>query len=214
MSTLLPISWRFTHNYHRCKDLVEAADGLMNRSIAGDSLPDDLRRAAVLLAHATLEDLIRSLAEVRLPLADAKHLKTIPLLVEEETTRGPRYDLSDLAFYREQPVGEVIQRSVIAHLAGVTYNSIGQLALALDQIGLPRNLLEGYGGEFAAMMTRRHHIAHRADRNEENGGGDPMFRAIESDTVQGWIEAVFRFGDSVIGALSTSSISIDPGRDT
>ena len=205
LATLLPISWQFVHNYHRCKALVAAADERADLGLAGVALAGDLRRAAVVLAHATLEDFIRSLVEIRLPLAEARYLKTVPLLLGEDAARSTQYTLSDLVFYREQPVGEVIRRSVIAYLAGITYNRVDQIALALDQIGLSRSLLANDGKELAAMMARRHHIAHRADRAEDKSGGEPMSRPIESPTVTGWIDAVFRFGDAVTNSLAASS---------
>ena len=195
---------RFNNNCNRCTDLIEAADKMTDTPMRSFALRDDIRRAAVLLAHAGLEDLLRSLAEIRLPHREATWLRSIPLVVDEAASKGAKYDLGDLAAYRGEQVSEVIRRSVVASLLKATYNDVAQVGNALDQIGLRRDLMEPYGGDLAAMMNRRHHIAHRADRNEDRREGEPMLQTIDSAVVSSWLDAVVGLGGAIINTLSAA----------
>jgi hypothetical protein len=187
---------RFALNIVRVLDLIEAAQEMPRYESEGSYLRSDMLRAAVVLSHAALEDLVRSLIEVRLPHGDAALLQMIPMIDAEEKPK-PAFDLRDLAGHRGHTVSEVIRQSVVAYLSRVTYNNVGQVAQALDQIGLPRTLLPAHGSNLAAMMNRRHHIVHRADRNDGEAGSD-IYRIIETSTAETWVRTVENFGSSLL----------------
>ncbi len=163
-------------------------------------------RAAVLLTHAALEDLLGNFGEILLPKASAKVLRVIPLIDATTETRT-KHDLGDLTTDRGQTVSEVIRRSVVAHLSHATYNNVDQIARALNQMGLPRNLLDGHGSNLAALITRRHHIAHRADRYEGEGISHGFCRVIDLTTVSIWIKSVQDFGRSVTQAIAPDLVT-------
>lgn len=165
-----------------------------HHELVGPSLRSDMIRAGVVLSHAALEDLIRSLAEIRLPFAQAAVLRTIPLIDTGDESKA-KFDLGDLVGHRERTVDYVIRKSVVAHLSRTTYNNVEQLAFTLDQLGLPRKLLAAHGSNLAALMSRRHHIAHRADRGER---GEGYLRAIDLTTVSTWVQSVEEFGESLL----------------
>jgi hypothetical protein len=155
----------------------------------------DLLRAAVVLLHATLEDLLRSLAEWKLPMASPESLAEIPLA---GTKRGTRVGLQELAGFRGRTVDEVIADSVKEHLEKSNDNHPGDVKSTLEQIGLDPRIVDGYSAELAAMMTRRHWIAHRADRNTRRGAGHHPTKSLPSLAVSRWIDAVEQFGQDIL----------------
>jgi hypothetical protein len=71
----------------------------------------------------------------------------------------------------------------------------------LEKIGLEPKTFDEYSAELAAMMTRRHWIAHRVDRNPERGMGHHPVKSLSRTTVSRWIAAVEHFGKDVLSLL-------------
>jgi hypothetical protein len=155
----------------------------------------DLLRGAVVLLHASLEDVLRSLAEWKLPTASPDFLADIPLA---GTKRGARIGLQELAMYRGRTVDEVISDSVKEHLERSSYNHPGEIKVILERIGIDPRFADAYSPELAAMMSRRHWIAHRADRNTLRGSGHHSVKPLAGGLVSRWIEAVEKFGLDVL----------------
>jgi hypothetical protein len=113
------IESRFTENLDRVKHLVDvyqaAASGPGRRNVG----TTDVLRAAVVFLHATLEDLLRSLLEWKLPGAAAEHLRDIPLEGKEARTK---FTLDELAAHRGKTVDDLIARSVYASLEDSNFN--------------------------------------------------------------------------------------------
>ena len=80
----------------------------------------------MVLLHATLEDLLRGLAEWKLPTAPATSLDRIPLAGSGKPKE--RFALVDLAEFRGQTVDAVIAQSVDAYLERSSYNHPGEIA--------------------------------------------------------------------------------------
>lgn len=192
---------RFRVNLARSRNLVSPIGMVPRIDVEGVDLRSDMIRSGILLAHAAMEDLLRSLVEIRLPEADAKHLRHIPLLDMKDALQ-PKYDLGDLLVHRSKTVDDLIRKSVVAYLGRVSYNNVEQIALALNHMSVPRTLLSAYGAELAALMSRRHHIAHRADRGIEGHRVLP----IDHLTVVAWIDAIEAFGEAVLGAFGTGPV--------
>ena len=73
------VAGRFDLNLARVAKLAHGSEAL--RPLlpgAGTALADDMLRSAVVLLHATLEDLLQSVAEVRLRAASPEQLKDVP----------------------------------------------------------------------------------------------------------------------------------------
>ncbi len=185
------------YNVFRVQTLLGAAEGMPLYELEGPALRSDMIRAGVLLMHASLEDLIRSLAEIGLPIAQAAVLRAIPLMDTGDESKL-KFDLGDLVGHRDKTVDDLIRKSVVAHLSRTTYNNVEQLARALNQLGLPLRLLAPHGANLAALMSRRHHIAHRADRGER---GEGLLRTIDLSTVSTWVHSVEEFGNSLLQAF-------------
>jgi hypothetical protein len=128
------IEEQFQANLGRVRELVDLSEA-MNRSRARKPKPSsDLLRAAVVLLHATLEDLLRSLAEWKLPTALATSVERIPL---GGTDRGQeRFTRVDLAGYRGRSVDSVIAQSIAGYLERSSYNHPGDIGELLGKISV------------------------------------------------------------------------------
>jgi hypothetical protein len=163
----------------------------------------DLLRAAVVFLHATLEDLMRSIAKQRLPLASQEVLKQIP---------WPRYasssktalDLGDLVAFRGKTVFDVLTFAVDAYLERITFNHPGEVKQMLDWLDLGSSLIDPYKDEIGVMIARRHLIVHRTDQNENAGRGQHSARSISKSQVNRWLLAVERFGHDVLQATRSA----------
>lgn len=115
MTTILDeIRSRFLNNLVRVTNLVDVYSSKSGKGRGRRPVQDtDILRAAVVLLHATLEDLLRSLAEWRLPTAKPEALAEIPIC---GTKRGARIGLQELAGFRGETINEIIVRSVREHL--------------------------------------------------------------------------------------------------
>jgi hypothetical protein len=156
-------------------------------------------RAAVVLLHATLEDLLRSLAEWKLPTAPADSLDRIPLAGAGKPRE--KFGLAELAEFRGQTVDMVIAQSVETYLERSSYNHPGEIVELLARIQVNYAIDASLRNVLAVMMSRRHWIAHRADRNTVTGPGHQMTRSISVALVKKWIKGVDRFGKEVLNQV-------------
>jgi hypothetical protein len=149
--------------------------------------------------------LLRGLAEWRLPAASPDVLSQIPFAGGDG--RRTTLTLGDLVTYRDQPVGKVIMKSVIAYLARTSYNDSEDIARLLGQIGLTpqarKRLLDAQAADLNSIMSRRHQIAHRLDRNELSGRGHHAAISLGKAAVEGWIGVVRRFGKELLDEVRT-----------
>lgn len=183
---------RFQANLSRVKNILAIYQSNTGKKRGRRGIQEtDLLRGAVVLLHASLEDVLRSLAEWKLPSASPGSLADIPLA---GIKRGTRIGLQELAMYRGRTVDEVISDSVKEHLERSSYNHPGEIKVVLERIGIDPRFGDAYSPELAAMMSRRHWIAHRADRNTLRGSGHHSVKSLAGVVVSRWIEAVEKFG--------------------
>lgn len=160
---------------------------------------EEILRAVVVLNHAYLEDFLRSVALWLLPIAGEETLNDVPLV--GASGRAEKFQLGKLAEHRGKKIDDVIRESVSAHLERSTFNSVTQIMSFLDSVNvklpsreevdssssqIPRLAIEGdVLGLLDAMMTRRHHIVHRADKAKTGDG----LQEITKGEVAGWLAA-------------------------
>jgi hypothetical protein len=191
------IEQQFRANLERVTGLVGLYEEVAARGRGRKAVPDsDLLRAAVILLHATLEDLLRSLAEWKLPTASATSLERITFGGAKKGKE--QFTLVDLAEFRGQSVDEVIARSVAGYLERSNYNHPGDVADLLRKIGVDYSMSKEMRDDLAIMMIRRHAIAHRADRNPLQGPGHQIARSISVALVKQWTKRVEGFGLAVL----------------
>jgi hypothetical protein len=191
------IEERFRSNLDRVRKLVtlyERESGFVSgRPTVHES---DILRAAIVLLHSSLEDLLRSLAASKLPGASDDVLRQIPFPGGDG--RKTTLTLGDLAAYRGRVVDQVISVSVEAYLSRLSLNNTDDVAKLLGQIGLNPSLIAPHANNIQAMMKRRHHIAHRVDRDESPGRGHHQARSVSKSLVEKWIASVERLGRSLL----------------
>jgi hypothetical protein len=193
------ISRRFDLNIARVRGLItsyeDALPGVQGRPTVTTT---DILRGAVVFLHASLEDLLRSILEWKLPSTTViGHLADVPL--EGEKLR--KYTLADVAKHRGKSVDELVERSVKASLERSNFNDVDEIAQVLAKSGVVTDALDTYGSDLAAMMKRRHWIVHRADRNSAQGQGQFAAQSLSPTTVRAWIASVEAFGKALLALL-------------
>ncbi|PRQ09558.1 hypothetical protein [Enhygromyxa salina] len=126
--------------------------------------------------HATLEDVVRTTLELRLPIASADQLAVLGFAVGKNIK--DRISMSELAQHRGKSVDQLIIDRIEAFLERSNFNNIYDLTRALEQCALEKSLLSPHKNNLAAMMSRRHWIVHRADRHEHRQDLDERSRAV------------------------------------
>jgi hypothetical protein len=163
----------------------------------------EILRAVVVLNHAYLEDFLRNLALSRLPIASEETLNRIPLV--GSAGRAEKFLLGKLAEHRGKKIDDVIRESVSAHLERSTFNSVTEIMSLLQSVNIKLPRLEDEDtpsrmlpklpiaddtlAALDAMMKRRHHIVHRADK-EKTGDG---LQAITDSEVVLWLTSTMMF---------------------
>jgi len=167
----------------------------------------EILRAVVVLNHAYLEDFLRNVALWLLPIAGEESLNKIPLA--GVTGRAEKFQLGKLAEHRGKKIDDVIRESVAAYMHHSTFNNVTEIISFLDSVTvrLPsREEIDSSPSEISrlpidgdviglldAMMKRRHHIVHRADKAK---AGDSLQEITEID-VMSWLAATMMFTLSI-----------------
>jgi len=185
----------------RCMKLVSAA------AKTNKETSEEVLRAIVVLNHAYLEDFLRKVALWLLPIAGEETLNKIPLA--GVAGRAEKFQLGKLAEYRGKKIDDVIRESVAAYMERSTFNNVTEIMAFLQSVNvnlpsreevdssssaIPRLPIEGdVLGLLDAMMKRRHHIVHRADKAKT---GDGLQEITETD-VGVWLAATMMFTLSI-----------------
>lgn len=179
------ISDRFALNIARVRNLVSIYRTHLSGPGKGrrGHQETDVLRAALVLLHASMEDVLRSLAYWKLPAAAPTVLERIWLV----GVTNPKFHLGNLAAHRGKTVDEVIKESVDASLERSNYNNCDEVVRLLVSIGLDPIPLQEYMPGLDSAMGRRHQIVHRADANPDTGRGRHKVSSISPRNLDGWI---------------------------
>lgn len=160
----------------------------------------DILRAATVFMHATLEDLLRSIARWKLPLAAPTVLENIPLAGVGSNPK--KIFLGDLTNHRGKLVDDLIVQSVDAHLERSNYNNTSEISSLLESVGVTVTKVNQRYSDLKDLMERRHQIVHRGDRQiKVRGSGDHVVRSLGKGTVKKWVDAVREFANKVFAEL-------------
>jgi hypothetical protein len=186
---------RFFTNLGRVRNLIDCHAALQPLAPPG---ADDVLRAAVVLLHATLEDLLRE--------AEGMALRADPALRARALTLPDgleRFTMAELAPFLGSTVADLFEQSVARYLNQRTYSNIGQIAAVLRDLGLRTDpWLKSLAPPLDQMTSRRHLIAHYADQTVD-ASGRTLQRPIHPAVLAPWIVAVEHIGDRVIAHLGT-----------
>jgi hypothetical protein len=176
----------------------------------------DILRAAVVLTHAHLEDFLRTVASVFLPMADEQTLNKVPL-IGLNNLRSEKFFLGKLAQHKGKTVEDLIRESVTDYLARTNFNSATEVMSFIEGLGLKlaeerlemrtKKRIETRGVLILIdeMIARRHQIVHCADRAGEG------LTPIAEDDVLRWIFAVGNF--TALVAIAAFKKRGQPERD-
>ncbi len=200
---------RFEENLERVHELVLLYEVVAGKIKGRPSVKEsDILRAAVILLHASVEDLFRGIGMLRLPDAGREVLDKLPSPGGDG--RGTKMTLGDLSGFRGQLVDDLILESVRSHLDRRSYNDATDLASALVQSSLRADLVTPHADQLDALMKRRHQIAHRLDRHDLLGKGRHSARSLGKETVGRWLDIVRTFGISVLNSMPSDEPEVNP----
>ena len=192
---------RFQQNIARVRNLTDIYRNHLMGAGSGrrDHSKTDVLRSAIVMLHASMEDLLRSIAYWKLPAASAETLSKIPLL-----SNGPaiKFNLGDLSSHRGKTINEVIESSVNGYLERSNYNNTDEVAIFLESVGIDVSRVDMHFSNIEPVMARRHQIVHRADRDDTAAGrGHHQVTSIGVGTVENWITNIEAFGNAVLAEV-------------
>jgi hypothetical protein len=175
-----------------------AKAGLDTNDPLNKTTAEDILRAAVVLIHAHLEDFLRTIAGVLLPVGDESFLNSIPLAGLKG--RPEKFSLGKLVQHKGKSVDDVLRESVSEYLDRRTFNNTEEITQLLGELGVDTSKVNECFPAIQQMMKRRHQIVHRVDRIRPD---DPtVLEAITPDQVEAWVEAATKFIASFLGEIA------------
>lgn len=175
---------RTIENITRVRNLIQIYERIKDDK---NKYNTDILRAAVVLLHAALEDCLRSIAYVKLPIASPDELHKTQCKVP----------LGRIAEYRDKTVNELIKDVMFEHLERATYNNSEDISRALKSLAI--TIKKSDLSQLDTAIQRRHRIVHRADRSdkEEELGQVTSIQALH---LLKWVEDVECFVENVFDA--------------
>lgn len=193
------IRQRFTDNATRVGNLLALYQNLSGSGQGRRPVhATDILRSAVVLLHAALEDMLRSVGIWKLPSLGETALNDVALVGLGETGRAEKFLLGKLAAHRAKTVQVLIDESVVAAMNRISFNNTTDIAVHLERVGLEPQVFQGHFPTLASMIERRHHIVHQADRNDQPGHGQFRARSLGIQTVNAWAAATTGFVTEVL----------------
>ncbi len=192
---------RFNANIARVRGLVSTYDAVAGPGAGRASVAHtDVLRASVILLHAALEDLLRSIEELKLPVAAPTAFERIRFVVPGASSKDARerFSLVELADYRGKSVDDVFRAAIDGHLAHSNYNNFREVKQCLARVGVSVSIGHVVVAALEAMMKRRHWIAHRADANPLSGRGHHVAQSIGKGLISSWLDVVESFSRDLL----------------
>jgi hypothetical protein len=148
--------------------------------------------------HASLEDFLRGLMIWKWPSGGSDILDKVPLVGTSQSGKPEKFFLGRLADHRHKGIQQIIEESITDHTRKVTFNNTTDISSFLQTIGVVPDLVNARYPDITALIARRHHIVHRADRNPRGGRGQHATQSLSPDTIEGWADAVVEFEGAVM----------------
>ncbi|MES9995285.1 hypothetical protein [Desulfovibrio aminophilus] len=191
------ISDRFKLNLDRVRNLVALypAPGKGRRAVHHT----DILRAAIVLLHATLEDLLRSYLIMSIENFSNDTMDSYGFHTEHKRVRE-KINISELLKYKGKTIDEFIIGSIQERIERYeTFNDIGDVKNTLEKCGFPNPPVGNYNyTNMAKMIIRRHQIVHKADKNVvASGRGNHQTASVSAFMVNLYIQAVQNFKNYV-----------------
>lgn len=187
---------RFNLNVERVQNLITIFEDLE----ADNARSRDVLRGAVMLLHASLEDVLRQLLLYRMPSAPVELLTMF--FSDRRDNDNPKPDkmnIGELAKLHNVSVADEIKRRMTSRLATSHYNNVNDVLEVLTILGFDKRDVSHRVRSLSLgeLMSRRHLIVHRSDREEANVDGanrkrksHGLPRRIDVTTVTKWLTDV------------------------
>ncbi|MBK8067444.1 MAG: hypothetical protein IPK27_07385 [Rhodanobacteraceae bacterium] len=200
MSDILSVEFR--ENLARVDNLLNAYRALKRHSLCEKQTRMDVLRAAVVMMHSSLEEIIRNMFLIRLPGGSVEALNKIPFVGHEATHRPKQILLGDLSRFRGRFIDNIVRDSIDAYVNTMNLNNAVQLCNCLEMVSLSPEPFRNTFQDLDAMMKRRHQIAHQMDRASDlNLTADPIEK-INLRIVLAWRAALQSFHRLLLDALA------------
>jgi hypothetical protein len=183
----------FRQNAGRVENLISAYRELETHNIGQPQTRADVLRAAVVLMHSTLEEIVRNLYVSLLPSGSVDSLNAIPFVAYGPSNRARQILLGDLQQFQGQFVENIIRDSVDAFVDTMNLNNTVQLCSCLKMVDISPATLRSTFPQLDGLMKRRHQIVHQMDRNNELDPLDFPVTDIELGVVLTWQDALGEF---------------------
>lgn len=198
MLTKTELEGRFRRNLARVEALETLYVTLINNRGRPTTPQTDILRAAVVFLHATLEDLLRGMEELRIAQRPQESFAKMPFFADGPAEKAT---LEDLAQHRGKTVDDLLRDAVLRRLERSNYNNIADIKTALKGAALECEAVENQAATLNALMTRRHHIAHRADEAVVRGVGHHALRPLDRGSVVNWRTTVDAVATEILKLL-------------
>lgn len=200
MST--PLEVEFRENLNRVDNLIEAHRQLEEHDLGAVETRLDVLRAAVVMMHSCLEEIIRNLFLFKLPSGSVETLNKIPFMKHESSHRPKPILLGELSELRGKFIDNIIRESIDAYVNTMNLNNIAQLCECLRMADVGVEKFRSQFSNLEAMMARRHQIAHQMDRADDMELTNGPITSISLGTVESWREALSRFGELLVNEVT------------
>lgn len=203
MEVLDPLGRSLFGNLTRVDHLVQTYKDLYGRGRGRRVVfKTDLLRAAVVFMHATLEDLLRTVALSYLPDANQDIINRIPL-AGGSSIHAEKFWLGRLVEHRGKTVDNLINESIKQHLQRRSFNDTNDISELLTSTGFLSKKLQRALPALQGLMKRRHQIVHQLDRSNVTGRGQQRAASISVKSVERWNNAVKKFGFALMADFAS-----------
>lgn len=163
---------------------------------------DDILRSAVVLLHASVEEMLRSVAGWYLPKCGEDALNRIPLADSLDPLRAEKFFLGKLLSHRGKTVDDLISESIHRHVERRTFSDTTEIVGLFETVGFEvDDELKKILPEIGALISRRHQVVHRADIPPRSATPNKML----AEDVARWTDATH----SLITWVTTQSVVRD-----
>jgi hypothetical protein len=168
-----------------------------------NSYPHDILRSAVVLLHASLEDLLRELLRIKAshdPNILYEHLRFPHASDPSKSVEQIRVAAPEQ--FRGKTIDELIDICISNHLSRRTFNSKEDIVAALGPLGLNEGDYASYYSDIEAAVKRRHKIVHESDRTAHGTSTHGTPASLTEQEVTAWVRAVSGFGKKALSKFT------------
>lgn len=182
----------FENNIRRVRHLIGIYQALGTGRGRGNTNKTDILRASVVMMHSSLEDYFRSIMLWKLSShPQSPILNNIPI---DGVLPATKISLGELLLkHRTKTISELADISIKAYLNETSFNNATDISKSLTNLGYTVTTdIKKLFKDLDAMIKRRHHIVHQADRDHKMGTEKFKVRSITLQQVIKWRKTVDR----------------------